>query len=275
MDDKKRLIEAALFVAAKPLSLADLYQVLKIPKSRIKKIIDEMKGHYDGHGVRIVEADGLYEMKIDQGFEGHVSHLAPHKDFPKAVLQTLSLIAYKNPVKQSNIVEVRGNRAYDHLRELEAKSFIRREESGHTNIVHITRKFLDYFGLENADELREYFSSTPIDMVLKDVETKKKKINPLKEEKEEAVAIDSHDVSFSGDSDLPEKMRAIVEKKKEEILKRRKKKMPDGGETVSEDVSEIDAEKEDDNSIETEKEDDAVKEEIPKKFRSSFDEVLE
>ncbi|MEA2004043.1 MAG: SMC-Scp complex subunit ScpB [archaeon] len=246
MDDKKRLIEAALFVSAKPLSLADLYQVLKIPKSRIKKIIDEMKGHYDGHGVRIVEADGLYEMKIDQGFEGHVSHLAPHKDFPKAVLQTLSLIAYKNPVKQSNIVEVRGNRAYDHLRELEAKSFIRREESGHTNIVHITRKFLDYFGLENADELREYFSSTPIDMVLKDVEIKKKKMKPVKED---VVAIDSRDVSFSGDGGLPEKMRAVVEKKKEDILKRRKKKMPDGGETVKED--------------------------IPKKFRSSFDEVLE
>jgi len=274
LNDKKRLIEAALFVAAKPLSLADLYQVLKIPKSRIKKIIDEMKGHYGEHGVRIVEAGGLYEMKIDSSFEEHVSHLAPHKDFPKAVLQTLSLIAYKNPVKQSNIVSVRGNRAYDHLKELEAKRFIRREVSGHTNIVHITRKFLDYFGIENAEELKEYFSSTPIDMILKDVEVKEKKV--VKEEKEEDVAIDPRDVSFSDDGELPEKMRAIVEKKKEEILKRRKKKMP-----VEDSVSEEDKQDKknsedetEEDSAETDKEDDSVKDDTPKKFKSSFDGLI-
>lgn len=275
MDDKKRLIEAALFVAAKPLSLADLYQVLKIPKSRIKKIIDEMKGHYGEHGVRIVEAGGLYEMKINSSFEEHVSHLAPHKDFPKAVLQTLSLIAYKNPVKQSNIVSVRGNRAYDHLKELEAKGFIRREESGHTNIVHITRKFLDYFGIENAEELKEYFSSTPIDMILKDVEVKEKKV--VKEEAGE-IAIDSRDLSFSDDGELPEKMRAIVDKKKEDILKRRKKKMPVEDSVLDKDrqdknVSEDD-EKTEEDSAETDKEDDTVKDDTPKKFKSSFDGLI-
>ncbi len=271
MDDKKRLIEAALFVAAKPLSLADLYQVLKIPKSRIKKIIDEMKGHYGEHGVRIVEAGGLYEMKIDSSFEEHVSHLAPHKDFPKAVLQTLSLIAYKNPVKQSNIVSVRGNRAYDHLKELEAKRFIRREVSGHTNIVHITRKFLDYFGIENAEELKEYFSSTPIDMILKDVEVKGKKV--VKKEEEE-VAIDSRDLSFSDDGELPEKMRAIVEKKKEDILKRRKKKMPVEDSVSDEDDVSEDDEKTEEDSAETDKEDDTVKDDTPKKFKSSFDGLI-
>ncbi|NOQ37286.1 SMC-Scp complex subunit ScpB [archaeon] len=273
MNVKKRLIEAALFVAAKPLSLADLYQVLKIPKSRIKKIIDEMKGHYGEHGVRIVEAGGLYEMKINSSFEEHVSHLAPHKDFPKAVLQTLSLIAYKNPVKQSNIVSVRGNRAYDHLKELEAKGFIRREESGHTNIVHITRKFLDYFGIESAEELKEYFSSTPIDMILKDVEVKEKKV--VKEEAE--VAIDSRDVSFSDDGELPEKMRAIVEKKKEEILKRRKKKPVEdsvsGEDRQDKNISEDD-EKTEEDSAETDKEDDTVKDDTPKKFKSSFDGLI-
>ena len=274
MNDKKRLIEAALFVAAKPLSLADLYQVLKIPKSRIKKIIDEMKGNYGEHGVRIVEAGGLYEMKIDSSFEEHVSHLAPHKDFPKAVLQTLSLIAYKNPVKQSNIVSVRGNRAYDHLKELEAKGFIRREESGHTNIVHITRKFLDYFGIENAEELKEYFSSTPIDMILKDVEVKEKKV--VKEEAGEALAIDSRDVSFSEDGDLPEKMRKIVDKKKEEILKRRKKKMP-VEDVVSEDDADDEMVEEEEivkDSAKTDKEDDTVKDDSPKKFKSSFDGLI-
>ena len=274
MNDKKRLIEAALFVAAKPLSLADLYQVLKIPKSRIKKIIDEMKGNYGEHGVRIVEAGGLYEMKIDSSFEEHVSHLAPHKDFPKAVLQTLSLIAYKNPVKQSNIVSVRGNRAYDHLKELEAKGFIRREESGHTNIVHITRKFLDYFGIENAEELKEYFSSTPIDMILKDVEVKEKKV--VKEETGEALAIDSRDVSFSEDGDLPEKMRKIVDKKKEEILKRRKKKMP-VEDVVSEDDADDEMVEEEEivkDSAKTDKEDDTVKDDSPKKFKSSFDGLI-
>ncbi len=265
MDDKKKLIEATLFVAAKPVSLAELYQVLKIPKPKIRQIISEMIEHYDGRGVKIIESDGLYEMRVHTDFEGSVSHLAPHRDFSKAILQTLSLIAYKNPVKQSNIISVRGNRAYDHLRELEGKGFIRREAAGHTNRILITRKFLDYFGLESAAELKEYFGPTAVDKILTDVEVKEKVVTVEKD----VIAIDPRDLSFSEDGNLPEKLRLIVEKKKEEILKRRKKTVSSEEDSVSnkENISEDDDEKTEEEEI--------VKDDTPKKFKSSFEDVID
>jgi len=254
--DNKKLIEAALFVAGKPISLAELYQVVKIPKLKIKKLIDEMREQYGERGLRIVELDGLYQMKVHSDMESNVSGLAPHKDFPKAVLQTLSLIAYKNPVKQSNVVEVRGNRAYDHLNELEDKGFIRREAAGHTNIIHITRKFLDYFGIESAVELKEYFGTTNIDDVLKDVVIKVKEKKPeSKEVKEEVLAIDARDVSYSEDDELPAKLREIVERKKEVILKRRDKTgyLPEEARfdvsSVAEKVRNLDEEMDDDLDV--------------------------
>lgn len=280
-EDKKKLIEAALFVAGKPISLAELYQVVRIPKPKIKKLIDEMKEQYSGRGLRIVELDGLYQMKVHSDMESNVSGLAPHKDFPKAVLQTLSLIAYKNPVKQSNIVEVRGNRAYDHLKELEDKGFIRREASGHTNIIQITRKFLDYFGIESASELKDYFGNTNIDEVLKDVEVKvkdeeKPEVEDVKEAGEEVLAIDARDVSFTEDDELPEKLREIVDRKKEVILKRREKTgyLP---EEARIDVPEVVVEKVE-GSCDKKDEDPKDDEDAPtvqKKFKSGFDDVLD
>ncbi len=224
MDEQKKMIEAALFIAAKPVSLAEIYRVVKIPKPKIKKIIDSMTEYYERHSFHIVESDGLYEIRIKPEFENRVGHLAPHQDFSKAILQTLSVITYKNPVKQSNVIDIRGNRAYDHLNELEGKGFIRREPYGHTNLIHITRKFLDYFGLKDESELKTYFSSTNIDKVLTEVDVEENKEKERKRAKvdRDAPPIDARDIAISPDGELPEKLQELLEKKKENLLKKRK-----------------------------------------------------
>ncbi|MCK4555685.1 MAG: SMC-Scp complex subunit ScpB, partial [Candidatus Aenigmarchaeota archaeon] len=137
-DENRKIIEAALFIAARPMSLAELYNIVNIPKPEIKKILESMKPHYDDHGVRLVERDEHYELQIKDAYVKHVEHLAPERDFSRATMQTLSLIAFRSPVKQSEIVEIRGNRAYDHVKELLSKGLIRSEPQGHTNMLHIT-----------------------------------------------------------------------------------------------------------------------------------------
>ncbi len=157
-DEKRKIIEAALFIAARPMSLAELYNVVKIPKPDIKKILELMKPHYDDHGVRLIERDEHYELQIKDAYVKHVEHLAPERDFSRATMQTLSLIAFRSPVKQSEIVEIRGNRAYNHIKELLSKGLVRSEPKGHTNILHITRKFLEYFNISSQEELKTYFA---------------------------------------------------------------------------------------------------------------------
>ncbi len=157
-DEKRKILEAALFIAARPMSLAELYNVVKIPKPEIKKILELMKPHYDDHGVRLIERDEHYELQIKDAYVKHVEHLAPERDFSRATMQTLSLIAFRSPVKQSEIVEIRGNRAYNHIKELLSKGLVRSEPKGHTNILHITRKFLEYFNISSQEELKTYFA---------------------------------------------------------------------------------------------------------------------
>lgn len=158
VEEKKMIIEAALFIAARPMSLAELYDVLKMPKPEIKKILESMEARYNDHGIRLIERDGLYELQIRDEFVKHVEHLAPERDFSRATMQTLSLIAYRSPVKQSVIIDIRGNRAYDHIKEIVAKGFVRSEPKGHTNVLHITKKFLEYFNISSEKELKEYFA---------------------------------------------------------------------------------------------------------------------
>lgn len=157
-EEKKMIIEAALFIAARPMSLAEIYDIVKIPKPQIKKILDSMESGYNDHGIRIAERDGFYELRIKDEFVKHVEHLAPERDFSRATMQTLSLIAYRSPVKQSLVIGIRGNRAYDHIKELVSKGFVRSEPKGHTNILHITKKFLEYFNISSEKELKAYFA---------------------------------------------------------------------------------------------------------------------
>ncbi len=163
MRDKKKIIEAALFIAARPMTLAELYHVVGVPKPQIKKLLKEMEKEYENHGLCVRERDGYFELHIKDEYKTHVEHLAPEKDFSKATLQTLSLIAYHNPVRQSFVIETRGNRAYDHIKELASRGFIRLEPEGHTNRIHVTKKFLDYFNLTSQKELKEYFSQRGIE----------------------------------------------------------------------------------------------------------------
>jgi len=161
--DNKHLIEAALFMAAKPLSLEELQNIVKLSPEEVQKLLDDMKGHYDAHGLRVVEheTDGkkFYELHVKEELTQKVGHLAPAKDFSRGTLQTLSLIAYKAPIKQSELIKIRGNRGYEHVAELEERGFIRREPKGHTKVIHITRKFLEYFGLSNLKDLQDRFES--------------------------------------------------------------------------------------------------------------------
>lgn len=161
MQHLKNLVEAALFIAAKPLTLEELKKVKGldiIPDEELLGVLKSMEVDYDSHGIKVSEDTGRFELRIKDEFIKHVEHLAPNRDFSRATLQTLSLIAYKSPVKQSEIIEIRGNRAYDHIKELLERTFIKSEAAGHTNTLSITQKFLDYFSLKNHEEVKSYFA---------------------------------------------------------------------------------------------------------------------
>jgi len=157
-------------MAAKPMSIAEIQQIVQLPIEEIAALLEAMKKDYDEHGFKVVEHEvevdteagkqtqKLFELHIKDEYAKKVEHLAPAADFSRGMLQTLSLIAYRAPMKQSEVIQIRGNRAYEHVAALEERSLIKREPKGHTKIITLTRKFLDYFGIGNLSELKTHFT---------------------------------------------------------------------------------------------------------------------
>lgn len=211
MQHLKNLVEAALFIAAKPLTLEELKKVKGldvVPNEELLGVLKSMEVDYDSHGIKVSEDTGRFELRIKDEFIKHVEHLAPNRDFSRATLQTLSLIAYKSPVKQSEIIDIRGNRAYDHIKDLLEKSFIKSEAHGHTNILSITQKFLDYFNLKNHEEVKSYFAKK-IEKDDKKSAKKNEQNQPAEEKKDENT--ESQKTSEAPESEEPKKEEHMVE----------------------------------------------------------------
>lgn len=158
MEDKKSRLEAALYLAEEPVESDEIADILNLGSmGYVDMLIQEFQEDLEeGHrGLELVESDQGYELKVKKDHLEHVSHLAPHQDLNQGQLRTLSLIAYNSPVEQADIVEIRGNRAYQHIKELVKRGFVDKEKDGRTAILDVTDHFLDYFDIDNIEEFKQ------------------------------------------------------------------------------------------------------------------------
>jgi len=152
----KALIEAALFVAGERISLAELGELCGCADLKeVKTAVEELMGEYKarGSGIEIFKSGSGYGMGLRRDLEEKVVHLIPETDMPKAMLKTLALIAYEQPIKQSYVVKVRGNRAYYYIKRLAELEFIEGRQQGHTKLLSTTGKFNKYFHINDAKEI--------------------------------------------------------------------------------------------------------------------------
>ncbi len=162
MEDKKSRLEAALFLAEEPVDSDEIADILDLGSmGYVDMLIEEFRDDLeeDHRGLELVKNPEGYELKVKKDHLDHVSHLAPHQDLNEGQLRTLSLIAYNAPVEQTDIVEIRGNRAYQHVKELVSRGFISKEKDGRTAILDVTDHFLDYFDLSDVDEFKHQFEN--------------------------------------------------------------------------------------------------------------------
>ncbi|MEM1550905.1 MAG: SMC-Scp complex subunit ScpB, partial [Candidatus Bathyarchaeia archaeon] len=149
--EKLRLIEAALYVAGRPLDLKTLCGIVgSRSEERMRKItrmlIEEYKRRNGAIEVLELE-DGRFVMQLKMGYADRVKKLAIRPLLTIGPLKTLSYIAYRQPVTQKQVIEVRGKHAYSHVKELLKMGFISRERCGRDLVIKTTDFFADYFGL--------------------------------------------------------------------------------------------------------------------------------
>ncbi|MBT7237833.1 SMC-Scp complex subunit ScpB [Candidatus Woesearchaeota archaeon] len=150
-----RLIEAVLFVSGRFLSMQDLISYSDLNPMVIRECLDKLKERYtkEDSVIEIVERTEMWKMDVKPEYSNVISRLATGKsEFTKAEQETLALIAYKQPIKQSVIIKIRGNKAYEHVSKFRSLNLVRAKKEGHTNILTLSEEFYDYFNVSSNSE---------------------------------------------------------------------------------------------------------------------------
>jgi segregation and condensation protein B len=150
--NRKALIEAALYAAGRPLSLEELAKVSKAAGSvETESLLHELVNEYRERtsSLEIVEVSkGKYAFQLKPEYSSKVSRLSPGGLLSLGALKTLALIAIRQPVKQSEIIDIRGSHSYEHIHKLEQLGFVKKQASGRTVVLSTTRVFAEYFGFD-------------------------------------------------------------------------------------------------------------------------------
>ena len=154
--NSKALVEAALFVSEKPLSIAKLSEITGVPESEVEDIVFEIQSSLQrsDRGIDLVETPEGYEFRLKPEYRERVAKLAPFSDLSEGMMRTLAIVAARQPVKQSVIVRYQGNKAYGYISSLEEKGLIKTEKSGRTKLVMTTPDFEKYFG-KSSEEIKK------------------------------------------------------------------------------------------------------------------------
>ena len=150
-----RKVEAALFVAGRFLSVKELVALTDVNPILLRKILEDLADKYKGSGIEIISKNESWKMDVSADYMYMVNKLATgSSEFGRAEQETLAIIAYKQPIKQSVIVKIRGNKAYDHIRKFAELGLVTKKKAGRTSELSLSEEFYDYFNVMKGDELK-------------------------------------------------------------------------------------------------------------------------
>lgn len=158
----KSAIESMLFVSGEPLSLRDLSNNLEIKDNIIEEIIKEMMNEYEekSRGIRLISINGAYQLVTKSENSDYIQKLLKKNkrhSLSQASIESLAIIAYKQPITRIDIDEIRGVKSESAIQKLVEKGLIkdigRLEVPGRPILYGTTDEFLRQFGLETLKEL--------------------------------------------------------------------------------------------------------------------------
>ena len=150
-----RLLEAVFFVSGRFLNMQDLISLTDLNPIILRELIEKLQDKLkkDESAIEIIEKTGMWKMDVRQEYHSIINKLATgNSEFTKAEQETLAIIAYKHPIKQSVIIKIRGNKAYDHIKKFCDLSLLKKKKMGHTYELGLSDDFYDYFNVNEPKE---------------------------------------------------------------------------------------------------------------------------
>ena len=156
-NELKKIIEAALFMSPKTVSIDDLAKLSNTTIAQTRVALNELMDEYEqrNSALQIRADDTGIKMDVISNLKEVTSQFAAAPEFNKGVMKTLAYISYKQPIRQTQVIRFRNNKGYDHIKILEENGFIRREQVGKSYIIYTTKKFLEYFGNQKQKNIEE------------------------------------------------------------------------------------------------------------------------
>ena len=159
-----RIVEAALLAANQPLTLAQLHGLFPLdepaPDDSVEQALETLQAESAGRGVELVEVASGFRYQVQEDVHAWVARLWTERQtkYTRATLETLALIAYRQPITRGEIEQIRGVSVNSNIiKALEEREWIRvvghRDVPGRPELLGTTRGFLDYFNLKRLDEL--------------------------------------------------------------------------------------------------------------------------
>src|SRR5580693_7135780 len=160
----RNVIEAALLAAGTPLPVAELTRLFedsaRPSAQQVRAALAALAAEYSGRGIELKETASGFRVQVRRELAAEISRLWPERAarYSRALLETLALIAYRQPITRAEIEAVRGVAVNPNIiRTVIERSWVRvvghRDVPGHPELLGTTREFLDYFGLKTLDEL--------------------------------------------------------------------------------------------------------------------------
>jgi segregation and condensation protein B len=161
-DDAKRILEAALLASQEPVQPQGLKRLFEqeLGVDMIRKLLDELREEWKGRAVELVSLASGWRFQTRAEFQPYLERLQPEKPprYSRAVMETLAIIAYRQPVTRGDIEDIRGvTVSAQIIQALESRGWIdtvgHRETPGRPALYATTRQFLDDLGLRSLQEL--------------------------------------------------------------------------------------------------------------------------
>jgi segregation and condensation protein B len=154
--ESTQIVEAALFIAGRFLNLQDLVMLTDLNPIMLKSILHDLEKKYSLGVLRLIHRNEAWKMDVDEKYHYLINKLATgNAEFTKAEQETLAIIAFKQPVKQSVVIKIRGNKSYDHIKKFRDLGLVVAKKAGHTLELSLSEEFYEYFNVNKNESIEE------------------------------------------------------------------------------------------------------------------------
>lgn len=160
--EKKELmqqIEAILFAAARAVSKEELKSFCVSSDEEISEAVDALSKKLEEteSAIMLISESNGWKLAVREKFTTPLRNIVPNTELNRSVLETLAVIAWKQPVMQAEVIQIRTTKAYEHIAELEELGFIARQKHGRSFVLRTSKKFNEYFDLPKQEAIKELF----------------------------------------------------------------------------------------------------------------------